>query len=453
MGEQVDVYESEGVIKIKPNAYITMLKHVLTYGNKALGPDSVEVMGICMGKEEGDDMVIHEAIPVSHGNAIEVGFTPSDYAAFAQIDEEYANKDSGLYACGWYHSHPGMKAFLSRVDIKNHLFYQKEQTPKGFAIVFDHEYLDEPGNPGFKAFRLDDYSKGVDSDFHESKFKLLTPDDPNIYLEIMRIIEASQAKKPIIQEVSALSADDGIWTVDEDDEDDETETEEKPEEKEPIDEIKDAAEDGMEAFTKEFTSKFLDEFDEFKDDTKNAAETGASVLVDTIVTMKELVDRGVSRIKEHLEIIMDEEYKSVNEDLDKTFEKMDTAQREFNKEFYEFSDKVTKKVGTVITDLLTERLDKLIKIIKDASANAKTIGEQSQAFKDDLYKQQEVLENLKKSLEENTSSVQETIKNLKDKIGSETAEQSKMISDSFNDLKSLTDEINEIIKDLQGKVS
>jgi len=43
------------------------------------------------------------------------------------VDEEMSQK--GYYAIGWYHSHPALEAFFSKVDIKNHLFYQKEQTP------------------------------------------------------------------------------------------------------------------------------------------------------------------------------------------------------------------------------------------------------------------------------------------------------------------------------------
>ena len=118
-------------VVVKPPAYIKMVKHVLLYGNSNLA-DSVEVMGICYGKEEDGKLIQYDAVPISHGGAIEVEFSPEDYAAFAMADEQFADK--GYYAIGWYHSQPGLKAFFSKTDIKNHLFTKKIKHPMLMAL-------------------------------------------------------------------------------------------------------------------------------------------------------------------------------------------------------------------------------------------------------------------------------------------------------------------------------
>ncbi|MBD3349939.1 MAG: hypothetical protein GF364_00455 [Candidatus Lokiarchaeota archaeon] len=461
MAEKADIYESEGVIKIKPKAYITMLKHVLQYGNEGLGSQSVEVMGVCMGKEKGDDIIVYEVVPISHGNNIEVGFSPADYAAFAQVDEEYSKKKEGLYACGWYHSHPNMKAFLSKVDIKNHLFYQKEQTPKGFAIVFDHEYLldeDSEAPFGFKAFRLNDFTKGMSSDFHESKFEILPPDDLSYYREVKQIIEATQSKKSIIDEIATLDADDSVWTMDEDQkEEGEAEEDqgpvEKVEEEGEADEMVDAAEQGLEAFNQEFTKEFLKHFDQFKDDTTKATQKGATVMVDVLATMKEIVDKGIARVRTYIEELLNVEVEKVNEDLDETFKKMDNDQREFNKRFYEFTDKVSGDISSVIKGLLSEKLSGVIDSINKAANKSESIGKQSETFKQALQEQQTIVEQLKDEMDKDTSQLGELIDKIKSEVSSESSEKSKQIVSSITDLLTLTEEISKTIDDIAKKVS
>ena len=451
MAEKIDKWANDGIVKIKPKAYITMVKHVLFYGNNALD-SSVEVMGICMGKQVGNDMVIHEAVPVSHGGAIEVGFTPSDYAAFAQVDEEFANKGNGLYACGWYHSHPGMKAFFSGVDIKNHLFYQKESTPKGFGLVFDHEYFDEEGDlgRGYKCFRLNDYSKGTSSDFHDVKTELLPPEDLDVFREVMDLIEASQSKKPLIKEIGGLDDDASMWAVEE--EEPEKKEEEIKVEKKPIDEVTGGLNEGIEAFTKQFTETFLKSFDDFKNDTTKATQKGSGVMVDVLANMKETVDKGVSRVRKYLEKILAEEISNVGESLDGTFKNMDNDQREFNKKFGEFTKKVNEDLGGIIKGVMGEKLGGIITKIKEAADGATSIGSKTDGFKKNLEEQLVVVTQLKNSLEKDTESIEKTVNEIKNKIGEEAKDKAKNIQDSLSELKDTTKEITELMNALQNKV-
>jgi proteasome lid subunit RPN8/RPN11 len=455
MAEKIDMYASDGSVKIKANAYITMIKHVLSYGNEGLGGNSVEVMGICMGKQVGNDMVVFDAIPVSHGGAIEVGFTPADYAAFAQVDEEYAEKGNGLYACGWYHSHPNMKAFFSGTDIKNHLFYQKEQTPKGFGLVFDHQYFDEPGNLGFKCFRLNDYRKGTSSDFHECKVQVLVPEDSNAYRETMKIIEAYQSKQPFIKEIGGLDVDDSVWGAG-DEEGGEPEAEEKVEEvkaKEPIDDVTKGLDLGTQIFTEEFMKLFFKKFSEFANDTSKATQKGGDIMIDTVVNMKENVESGIERIKKYLEKMLNDEVNGVQVSVEDMFKKFDEDQNEFAKKFDAFTAKVSTDIGTVIKNLLSEKLGSLISIFKQSAQDADAIGGKTQNFKVALDSQQKVLEQLKTSLEKDTGTINEAVQVIKNKLGDEAKERSKQITSAISDLKAQTEDISKLIAELQKKIA
>ncbi|MHA1341573.1 MAG: hypothetical protein ACTSRZ_16795 [Promethearchaeota archaeon] len=461
MAEQINMWESEGIIKIKPKAYITMLKHVLQYGNDALGPDSVEVMGICMGKEENGNIVVYEAIPISHGSSIEVGFTPADYAAFAQIDEEYSKKGTGLYACGWYHSHPGMGAFLSNIDIKNHLFYQKEQTPKGFALVFDHKYLNDPEGEapfGFKAFRLNDFTRGTSSDFHESKYEILVPDDLSFYKEIKDIIERYQSKKPLIEEIAMLEADESIWDMEDSAEAKEAvekvgEAEKDKEGKlSEVEQLEKSADEASELFTKEFTSKFLKHFDQFKNDMAKATQKGGTVMVDSLATMKEIVQSGTSRIRKYFEDVINKEIENVNKDLTETFKKMDNDQREFNKNFFEFSKKITEQISETVKQALSGKIDVVIQELESASEKATAIASKSKEFQSTLINKDKLINDLAESLEKDTQGIENAINELKTKISEDTSEQAKSLIDALDDLNSIVVDMDKIINKLAKKI-
>ena len=64
-----------------------MLVHVLRFGNKVRDRRQYrECMGVLIGRLEGEpdkkgirDMIIEDAVPISHGGAIEVAFAPEDF--------------------------------------------------------------------------------------------------------------------------------------------------------------------------------------------------------------------------------------------------------------------------------------------------------------------------------------------------------------------------------------
>ncbi|MBD3211571.1 MAG: hypothetical protein GF311_03105 [Candidatus Lokiarchaeota archaeon] len=189
---------------IKPEAYYKMLVHVLRFGAKTIrGQGYKEVMGILIGRLKGEGMIknviIEDAVPVSHGGSIEVRFAPEDYATFSMIDEKFAKEN--LFSVGWFHSHPGLDIFFSSTDIMNQLGWQTPN-PSAIGIVFDHTYLDRPGDLGFRTFRLDDPSKGDASGYHEVETIVEPPNSLKFYDKIINLISSVHTKEPPILELN-----------------------------------------------------------------------------------------------------------------------------------------------------------------------------------------------------------------------------------------------------------
>jgi len=195
-------------VVIKPTAYYKMLLHVLRFGSKVKDPNQCkEVMGGLIGhieKKEGNDtLFIEDVIPVSHGGAIEVRYSPEQLGDFAEIDNRVFEEhgEEGWFSCGWYHSHPGLSPFFSGTDIMNQLFWQAKN-PAGVGLVFDHVYLDKPGDLGFKAFRLDDPSKSRNTGYHEVPATVEPPDGISYYSKIIDLVDGVYTKQIPIMELN-----------------------------------------------------------------------------------------------------------------------------------------------------------------------------------------------------------------------------------------------------------
>ncbi len=186
-----------------------MLVHVLRFGNKARDRRQFkEVMGILIGRLEGEpdkkgirEVIIEDAVPISHGGAIEVAFAPEDYVTFSMVDATYAEKN--WFSCGWYHSHPGLDIFFSSTDIRNQLGWQTPN-PSAIGIVFDHTHLETPGDLGFRTFRLDNHAKGQMSGYHEVKTIVDPPDSIEYYLKLIELINCVQSKEAPILEINEM---------------------------------------------------------------------------------------------------------------------------------------------------------------------------------------------------------------------------------------------------------
>jgi proteasome lid subunit RPN8/RPN11 len=181
---------AEGKVKLNLEIYKTMIASATRYANPRIKEeDWAEIYGLLYGYNDGDDVVITEAIPFTHtkkkGHILKVEFEEEDYALAADIESQMFDRTPPQFIVGWFHSHPGILLMLSQDDVKTQLSWQTNN-PKAIAIVFNPtrlgkqvEVAKKKGDPvkplhndtGFLCFRLDDTTKGIEGNFHEVKFE------------------------------------------------------------------------------------------------------------------------------------------------------------------------------------------------------------------------------------------------------------------------------------------
>ena len=183
----------DGKVIIKKEAFRNMITHVLRFGSEAL-IESVEVIGICLGRMNGKDIDLINAIPITHGKSISLGFSSEDYNVFTEIENRYAPHN--LSIVGWYSSNPGWGIFFSDTAIKKHRFFQKESFPNGFQIVFDHTLMGKEGSLGFEIYRLNDYKEG--DEHHQVPFEIELPNSLEYFKWVQKFVEDTQKKTPIL---------------------------------------------------------------------------------------------------------------------------------------------------------------------------------------------------------------------------------------------------------------
>ena len=181
-----------GKIFIKKEAFRNMLTHVLRFGSDKL-EQSIEVMGICLGDFDNVEnrVIVTNAVPLIHGDKAEIGFDKDTYDSFIDIGKKYSSN-----LIGYYHSHPSWGLYLSESDLKNIQYFQNENFPQGFSIVFDHTLMGKDGSLGFEIYRLDDYNKP--DKYHTVPFEIEIPNSLEFYKWVQKFSEDFQKKDPIL---------------------------------------------------------------------------------------------------------------------------------------------------------------------------------------------------------------------------------------------------------------
>ncbi len=178
---------------IPKKAYKAIVAASVRFANARIPKDDwLEVSGIFTGRNEGDDVIITEVCPIMHQeldkNAIidQYKWSDEDYEALYIIDEQAFSRDPLEFVVGWWHSHPGFKVMMSHIDIRTTLSYQ-QNNPLAISLVFNPQRLvrqievaEKKGDPdkqlrndpGFKIFRLDDTSRGIEASYHTVDYRI-----------------------------------------------------------------------------------------------------------------------------------------------------------------------------------------------------------------------------------------------------------------------------------------
>ena len=179
------------MIVIPKKVYNAIVASSVRYANTRINPEEwLEVSGVLIGKNQGNDVILSAAYPIMHQeldkDAVidQYKWSDEDYLSLSIIDDEAFSR--GEFTVGWWHSHPGFKVMMSHIDIRTTLSYQ-QNNPMAISLVFNPQRLirqielpDKKGDPviqlkedpGFKIFRLDDVNKGIQASYHEVDYKI-----------------------------------------------------------------------------------------------------------------------------------------------------------------------------------------------------------------------------------------------------------------------------------------
>ncbi len=154
--EVIDKKEIPKELYIAVKPILKVASHSLKYANKNIPKkDWVEVIGLLAGRldKRNDILHIEDAYPIGHGNAIhaEMIIQKNRKSGFEKA-YELIRKEK-LFICGWYHSHPSYRCFMSNEDINTHRRYQT-LWDKSIALVID-PYLIDGTSAGFEIYRSD----------------------------------------------------------------------------------------------------------------------------------------------------------------------------------------------------------------------------------------------------------------------------------------------------------
>ncbi len=286
----------EGKVHISKEAFRNMITHVLRFGNDAL-ENSVEVMGICLGKvhPNGTNVVLANAIPINHGIQVTNGFSEEDLATFKKIEEHYISQD--LYIVGFYLSHPGWGLFFSDIGIKNHRYFQNEQKPYAFCIVFDHTIMGLDNNLGFEIYRLDNYIDQMAKEHHKVQYEVETPNTLDYFKWIQKFIEDTQKREPILikefnelidtapsdlQEIPKSEIDMAVFK--------------KREGLSVMKPIISGFQEGSSQFSEIFANIFETQVGNWTEDMNQGTLNGTELIRDSLTQMKEKVSSGFTKL-------------------------------------------------------------------------------------------------------------------------------------------------------------
>jgi len=409
-------FSREGKIIIKKEAFRNMITHVLRFGNEALD-ESVEVMGICIGKLNGKDIDLINAIPITHGKRISLGLTSEDYNTFTEIENKY----------------------------NHHNFFQNEKKPYGFYVVFDHTLMGKDGNLGFEIYRLNDYSDEKNTEYHKVEYDLEFPSTLEYFKWIQKFVEDTQKKAPIlIKEINELAepAPDKLQKI--------------PMSKEPILEVGPII-SGFHEGTSKFADLFMDTFEyqlgNWTKDIRIGALTGSKLLKNSTSNMKSKISNGMSNVENWFKRNLDEIAENFKENINKYVDVRIAAQKDLITQFSSSKEEILNDSNNLVETNLKNIMNKIENNLKDLSD--KIINSSGLTFKmeESVNKTSENITEVSKEIENfsnrieniistDISSLEQNITNEIEKLNTEL----NNIKETYKEMNLATQKLKKIIK-------
>ena len=457
MNDEKEVVSESGKIFIKMSAFNDMLSHVLRFANSSLDFND-QVLGFCLGSKDpnNNDLIVSQVIPITHGDIVELGFSEKIHKFLVQIKEESESKN--LQVLGWYHSHPESKSFFfSDVDKKNHLYFQNEQTPNAFGIVFDHSKLQKGGNFGLEVYRLVDPKKGIKSKKTTVKYEIEAPKSLDFYRLIQKLVEYGQTKNPIIireklemNDQTPLDLQEIPMSVEQVDSNIDL--------KYPnIEPVVEGVKKGLQNFSNLVLNNYKTELETWSTEFNDGALIGLNKISDSIAHMNSAINNGFEKVEKWIDLNFKERIDEYKGKIEGYIKKRIDGQEDLKSNTSDIKESLTNEINKnleqsieVVTKSIKKDLNETINKLYELSMQDKKIKESIEKSSNQISNLTYMIENLSIDMLKGISAINHPFElNLSTNYDKTIAEL-ELFNRSFVELEELIERLQSIIPDFRN---
>ena len=443
---------NDGKIIISKEAFRNIITHVLRFGNDAL-ENSVEVVGICIGKiaPNEKDILLVNAIPITHGKEISLGFSNEDYATFEKIEERF--KSQGLSIVGWYNSHPGWGLFFSDMAIKNQHHFQTEQSPNSFSIVFDHTMMGKDENLGFEIYSLDDYEDLTSKEYHTVQFELELPKTLEYFKWVQKFVEDTQKKIPVlIKEFNEL-LEPTPSNLQEIPLPEKLEQEKlKKEEYPDIIPIVSGIQEGGAQFADSFMETFTSQLSNWAKDIKSGSLDGAEQILISLKQMKDKISSGIPKAEKWFKLNLDEVVANFKKSVSNYVDSRIETQQEIVEQGTISKDETIKEIRVFIENNFNNLINEIESKSKYLQDKVSIIAETKNSQKDLIKNSSEKIEEVNNQANNITDEIKQHVTTTTVPFEQELIKEIENVNNRLENLKENYVNANEKLEKLKKSV-
>ena len=436
----------KGRILIKKEAFRNMITHVLRFGSNAL-EKSVEVMGICLGEltENEKDIVLINAIPITHGKKVSAGFTKDDYDLLTQLEKQYQKKN--LNIVGWYSSHPGWGLYFSDIEIKTHQFFQKESNPNGFCIVFDHTLMDKDKSFGFEIYRFDDFKKA--DKYHNVVFEIEEPADLDYFKWVQKFVEDLQKQTPILIKEISESKESIPGELQEIPISEEISKEEELDEYSHISPIISGFQRGVSKFSESIVDTFKSQFGDWTNNLKEGSSKGSEYLRNSVNKMKEASSQSLIKVENWFNKNMDSMLNEFKETVVKYVDKRVEAQSQLRNDLNNIKEDLFNDLERIIDNNLKYIRSEVESVVKLATEKVNKSTEMNSKIEEMIGSISNVILAIKDESNNLSNKIEKNIETKINQFEISINEKIEKMSSEIQPFKEYYLEISELLEKLQ----
>jgi hypothetical protein len=440
-------------IIIKPDAFIRMITHVLKYGNEAL-EESVEVMGVCIGKISQDESLIElvNVLPIQHGMQVSTGFTKEDIELFSQLDKEYLEK--GLGIIGWYISRPGWGLDFTDITIQNHKFFQTDKNPRGFIIIFDHSLMgDQVEDLGFKVYTLEDYKKS--NEYLSVAYEIGKPNTLGFFKWVQKFVEDSQRLSPVlIKELKDQSL---------------KELQEIPQSKEDlvsegimdysgeVEQVFLGFQNGISTLSETINKPYAEHFKNWVGDLTHGTLKGMEYLSESLNQLKNTVTDGLRDVQKFFNTTFSEISQLFKKNITEYIDNRVQGEQKLKNEISGIINKMIKDLKENLDlkleenfNLIEEKLDVIQATLESYNDFKTKLNEFTSEISTLISNSEEEMESLKKNLEEDIKNIVVPIKDRFEEKFDELDSELNPTKESYSEITSVLEKLQKLITEFRN---